>query len=268
VCVCVCVCACARARARAWWLCECMNMCIHVYIERVHTHICHIMHLSSVYVCITCICVFTLSRKYARTFMLRYSLLLSYKSTKKKLSSHTMRRNVLYVCIRIPTHCKHIIPLEGSKSTWSNNNKITPEYISQVYIFSRICRALLGHSLIVGWVNVGWIALRPRFFSAFPVDRTLGRVPSLPFLRHSNTSLSNFIAVTWPKEFSVFASVVYCCCVVIRGDPIEETSSSHKAPLEPSFSSSSSSFSSSSYKHVDIRKVFQSAFLERCNICL
>jgi len=155
VCVCVCVCVCARARARVWWhvwVHEYMYTC--VYNRAIlHTHICHIMHLNSVYVCITCICVFTLSRKYARTFMLRYSLLLSYKSTKKKLSSHTMRRNVLYVCI--PTHCKHIIPLEGSKSIWSNNNKITPEYISRVYISSRVCRALFGHSLIVGWVNVG-----------------------------------------------------------------------------------------------------------------
>lgn len=31
-------------------------------------------------------------------------------------------------------------PLEGSKSTWSNNNKITSEYISRVYISSRVCR--------------------------------------------------------------------------------------------------------------------------------
>lgn len=103
----------------------------------VYIYICVILP----YVCIVyrLYMYFYAVEEYARTFMLRYSLLLSYKSTKKKLSSHMMRRNVLYVCIRIPTHCKHIIPAgRKQESTWSNNNnnnKITPEYISRVYIF-------------------------------------------------------------------------------------------------------------------------------------
>ena len=85
-------------------------MCVYI-IERFYIFISVVLYafmfgicLYSMYMCLYAV------EEYARTFMLRYSLLLSYKSTKKKLSSHTMRRNVLYVCIRIPTHCKHIIP--------------------------------------------------------------------------------------------------------------------------------------------------------------
>lgn len=257
------------------------------YLSGTYTFVCTAVYA---YVCVTCTCGFYDVEEYARTFMLHYSLLLSYKSTKKKLSSHTMRRNVLYVCI--PTHCKHIIPLEGSKSTWSNNNKITPEYI-YIYIARYICmytsssvfcrrcstfRTFVDRRTSERQINrlAGGSPLVHDFFSTFSVVRSqskpLGRVPRHFHSSAIRTSLSGFIAVTWPKELPVFASAIYCCCVVIRGDSIEETSSSHKAPLERALLLLLlflfSFFSSSFYKHVDIRKVFQSAFLERCTICL
>lgn len=104
------------------------------------------------------------------------------------------------------------------------------------------------------------------FFLSFDPFRspkqTLSRAPSLPSRRHSEAGLSGFTVLTWPlKEVPVFVPVVYCCC---RGDPRRSRRGNviiaQSASLEPS--------SASTHKHVDIRKVFQSAFLERCTIML
>lgn len=197
-----------------------------------------------------------------------------------------MRRNVLYVCIRIPTHCKHIIPAgRKQESTWSNNNKITPEYVYREYMYP-VASVIAVSAFFWTFVDRRMSERRDKLsrgsslppsdfffsFSASSVVRSQSNPrPSLPFLRPFERVLSGFIgAMTWPKELPVFAPIVYCCCVVIRGDLIEETSSSHKAPLENSFSAFSSLSCSccSSHKHADVRKVFQSAFLERCTICL
>lgn len=85
-----------------------------------------------------CMCAY-LSRNSMHVHPCYVIVFLSYKSTKKKLSSSircdkTYNYIYMYMYIFIDVYiylhiAKHIIPLEGSKYTWSNNNKISPEYI-------------------------------------------------------------------------------------------------------------------------------------------
>lgn len=112
----------------------------------------------------------------------------------------------------------------------------------------------------------GLPSYRRRFFFSFGLFYPAKQLELPAASRHFHspyvirTSLSDFNTLTWPKELPVYSLRLYIAAVVaaIRGDPIEETSSSHKAPLELF----------SSHKHVDIRKVLQSAFLERCAVRL
>jgi len=94
-------------------VCACVDVCMHAYAfaaqytasgfdalafvddrSRVSAFAPSCVLRVPVCVCV-CVCVYACVEKYAHTFMLHYNLL-SYKSTKKKLSSHTMRRNALY----------------------------------------------------------------------------------------------------------------------------------------------------------------------------
>lgn len=64
----------------------------------------------------------------------------------------------------------------------------------------------------------GLLSYRRRSFFPSVSAKQIG-LPAAPRHFHSSvirTTLSDFTALTWPKELGMFAPVVYCCC---RGDP-------------------------------------------------